>query len=213
MAINILAPLGIIAAASAIDAGIQKKIHGSETRSLVNSNVKINVIVKIVQAFENSNILLKGITKTIKNETKKRKGVFLNMLLCTLGASLLGNMLAGKGIVRASFRKGIVRTVSGNEMDFYDSSFNKLWNKNYYQNERRFNGVYSRNNLPKKDGTYVINFDEYADVGTHWVALFCKRSEIVYFDSFGIEYVPEEVKGFIENKNIKANIFRVEANN
>ena len=67
--------------------------------------------------------------------------------------------------------------------------------------------------MPKKDGTYVINFDEYADVGTHWVALFCKRSEIVYFDSFGIEYVPEEVKGFIENKNIKANIFRVEANN
>ena len=67
--------------------------------------------------------------------------------------------------------------------------------------------------MPKKDGTYVINFDEYADVGTHWVALFCKRSEIAYFDSFGIEYVPEEVKGFIENKNIKANIFRVQANN
>ena len=67
--------------------------------------------------------------------------------------------------------------------------------------------------MPKKDGTYVINFDEYADVGTHWVALFCKRSEIAYFDSFGIEYVPEEVKGFIENKNIKANIFRMEANN
>ena len=66
--------------------------------------------------------------------------------------------------------------------------------------------------MPKKDGTYVIKFDEYADVGTHWVALFCKRSEIVYFDSFGIEYVPEEVKGFIENKNIKANIFRVQAN-
>ena len=67
--------------------------------------------------------------------------------------------------------------------------------------------------MPKKDGTYVIKFDEYADVGTHWVALFCKRSEIVYFDSFGIEYVPEEVKGFIENKNIKAKNFRVEANN
>ena len=67
--------------------------------------------------------------------------------------------------------------------------------------------------MPKKDGTYVINFDEYADVGTHWGALFCKRSAIVYFDSFGIEYVPVEVKGFIENKNIKANIFRVQINN
>ena len=53
----------------------------------------------------------------------------------------------------------------------------------YYQNEPRFNGVYSRNNLPKqiKDGAYVINLDEYADVDTHWIALFCNRSEIVYF--------------------------------
>ena len=84
----------------------------------------------------------------------------------------------------------------------------------YYQNEPRFNGVYSRNNLPKrvKDGAYVINLDDYADVGTHWIALFCNRSEIVYFDSFGVEYVPEEIKEFIGNKNIKANIFRVQAN-
>ena len=84
----------------------------------------------------------------------------------------------------------------------------------YYQNEPRFNGVYSRNNLPKKikDGAYVINLDEYADVGTHWIALFCNRSEIVYFDSFGVEHVPEEIKEFIGNKNIKANIFWVQAN-
>ena len=58
----------------------------------------------------------------------------------------------------------------------------------------------------------MINIDEYADVGTHWIALFCKRSEIVYFDNFGAEHVPEEIKKFIENKNIKANIFRVESN-
>ena len=85
----------------------------------------------------------------------------------------------------------------------------------YYENEHRFNGVYSRNNLPKKikDGAYVINLDEYADVGTHWIALFCNRNEIVYFDSFGVEHVPEEIKEFIGNKNIKANIFRVQANN
>ena len=85
----------------------------------------------------------------------------------------------------------------------------------YYQNEPRFNGVFSRNNLPKKikDGAYVINLDEYADVGTHWIALFCNRNEIVYFNSFGVEHVPEEIKEFVRNKNIIANIFRVQAKN
>ena len=84
----------------------------------------------------------------------------------------------------------------------------------YYENEPRFNGVFSRNNLPKKikDGAYVINLDEYVDVGTHLIALFCNRNETVYFDSFGVEHVTEEVKEFVGNKNIKANIFRVEAN-
>ena len=84
----------------------------------------------------------------------------------------------------------------------------------YYQNEPRFNGVFSRNNLPKKikDGTYVINLDEYADVGTHWIALFCNKNEIVWFVSFGVEHVPEEIKKFVGNKNIIANIFWVQAN-
>ena len=74
-----------------------------------------------------------------------------------------------------------------------------------YQNEPRFNGVYSRNNLPKtiKDGVYVIDLDEYADIGTHWIALFCKINEIVYFDSFGVEYVPEKIKKFNETWNMK----------
>ena len=69
--------------------------------------------------------------------------------------------------------------------------------------------------MPKtiKDGAYVINLDEYADVGTHWITLFCNRSEIVYFNSFGVEHVPEEIKKFVRNKNIKANIFWVRANN
>ena len=63
--------------------------------------------------------------------------------------------------------------------------------KKYYQNEPRFNGVYSRNNLPKKikNGAYVINLDEYADVGAHWIASFCNRSETVYFNSFGFEHL------------------------
>ena len=85
----------------------------------------------------------------------------------------------------------------------------------YYQNKPRFNVVFSRDNLPKKikDAEYVINLDEYGDVGTHWIALFCNRNKIVYFDSFGVEHVPEEIKEFIGNKNIIANIFRVQANN
>ena len=85
----------------------------------------------------------------------------------------------------------------------------------YYENEPRFNGFYSRNNLLKKikDGAYVINHDEYADVVTHWTALFFSKSEIVYLDSIGVEHVPEEIKEFVGNKNIIANIFRVQANN
>ena len=85
----------------------------------------------------------------------------------------------------------------------------------YYKNEPRFNGVFSRNNLPKKikDGAYVINLDEYADAGTHWIALFCNRNEIIHFDSFGVEHVPEDIKEFVGNKNIIANIFRIQANN
>ena len=83
----------------------------------------------------------------------------------------------------------------------------------YYQNEPRFNEVLSSNNLPKtiKDGTYVINLDEYADVGTHWTAFLRNRSQIVYFDSFGVEHDPEEIKEFVRNKNIIANIFRIQA--
>ena len=65
----------------------------------------------------------------------------------------------------------------------------------YCQNEPRFNGVYSRNNSPEKtkDGAYVINLDQYADTGTYWVALFCNRSKIVYFNIFGVEHISEEI--------------------
>ena len=111
---KVLAPLEITAAASATDAGIQKKTEGSGTTTL---NKEMKGIMKIVQAIEDSNILLKGVTKTTNNETKEQKGGLLNMLLGTSGTSLL-------------------------------------------------------------------NLDEYADIGTHWIDLFCNRSNIVYFDSF-----------------------------
>ena len=85
----------------------------------------------------------------------------------------------------------------------------------YYENEPRFNGVFLRDNLPNKIkvGAYVINLDEYADVGTHWNVLFCWKTETVYFDSFRVEHVPKEIKEFIESKNSKANIFKVQESN
>ena len=122
LAKNVLAQLGTTAAASAIDAGIQKKIHGSGNTTLIISNEEMNDIMKIVQALKDSNILLKGVTKTIKNETKEQKGGFLSMSLGTLGASLLGNLLAGKGIIRAGSGnkkgKGIIRAGTGKQWDF-----------------------------------------------------------------------------------------------
>ena len=87
----------------------------------------------------------------------------------------------------------------------------------YYQNEHRFNGVYSRDNLSKiKDGTYIINLDKYSDIGTHWNALYVQNNNVTYFDSFGVEHIPKKIKAFINctsssalyNKNIKTNIFR-----
>ena len=122
LAKNILAPLGITATASVIDAEIQKKIHSSGTIVLLISNKEMSGIMKIVQALEDSNVLLKGVTKTIKNKIKEQKEGFLSILLDTLGASLLGNILAGKGILRAGSgnKKGkeIVRVGLGKEWDF-----------------------------------------------------------------------------------------------
>ena len=79
--------------------------------------------------------------------------------------------------------------------------------KKYYENELRFNGVFSRDNLSR-----TINLDEYADVGTHWIALYYKDNEVIYFDSFGVEHVPKEIKRFIGHKEIKTNVFRIQAN-
>ena len=82
----------------------------------------------------------------------------------------------------------------------------------YYQNESKFNGVFSRDNLPnkKKDGAYVINIDEYSDIGTHWIALWVNNN-VTYFDSFGVEHIPKEIEKFIGSKNVISNIFRIQA--
>ena len=110
LAKNVLAPLGLTAAMSAIDGSIQKKIHGSGVKLIIEQDDTNDM--KIIETLENSGILLKGVTKTIENETKEQRGGFLSMLLGTSGASLLGNLLTGgKGMMRAS--EGIVRAGEG----------------------------------------------------------------------------------------------------
>ena len=86
--------------------------------------------------------------------------------------------------------------------------------KEYYQNESRFNGVFSRDNLRNslKNGAYVINLDEYRDIGTHWVALYVNNKTIIYFDPFGVEHIPKKIIKFIgNNKKIITHIYRIQA--
>ena len=97
-----------------------KKILGSGNTTLIISNEEMNHIIKTVQALEYSNVLLKGVTETVKNEIKEQKGGFLSMSLGTLGASLLGNLLTGKGLVRAGYGnkkgKGVASAGYGNQL-------------------------------------------------------------------------------------------------
>ena len=101
LAKSVLIPLGLTAAASAANAGIHKKVLGFGATTLIISNDGMEDIIKIVRSHEDSGLLLKGVSETIQNEAKEQRGGFLNMLLGTLGASILGNVLAGKGINRA----------------------------------------------------------------------------------------------------------------
>ena len=111
---SVLIPLGLTASASAADAGMHKKILGSGIVTLMISNDEVKDIITIVKSLEDSSLLLKGVSGTTQNEAKEQKGGFLSMLLGSLGASLLGNMLAGKGIktagegfLRASYSSSI----------------------------------------------------------------------------------------------------------
>ena len=93
------------------------------------------------------------------------------------------------------------------------SSFNKLWNTRVLSKWKDLMVFFQEIICLKKNKGWIINLDEYADVVIHWIALFCNKSEIVYFDSFGAEHVHEEIKEFFGNKNIKANILRIQVNN
>ena len=82
----------------------------------------------------------------------------------------------------------------------------------YYENEPKFNGAYSRNNLSKlKAGTYIINLDQNESVGTHQTALYANDNNVTYFESFGVEHIPKEIRKFIGNKTIITNIYRIKA--
>ena len=111
LAKNVLAPLGLSAAMSAIDGSIEKKMLGSGTTTLIISNDEMDEILKLVKSLENSGVLLKGVSETIQHEAKEQRGGFLGMLLGTLGASLLGDVLSkglsGKGVIRAG--EGTIR--------------------------------------------------------------------------------------------------------
>ena len=119
LAKNVLAPLGISAAMSAINGSIKKKMFGSRvtkgagTTTLIISNDEMDDILKIVKSLEDSNVLLKGVSETIQHEAKEQRGGFLSMLLGTLGASLLGDILFGKGVIRAG--EGTIRAGYGSK--------------------------------------------------------------------------------------------------
>ena len=123
LAKSVLIPLGLTAAASAADAGIYKKILGSGNTTLIISNKDMEDLIKILKSLEDSGLLLKGVTESVQNEIKQQKGRFLSALLGTLGASLLGNLLAGKGVNKKGkgirrAGEGIVTAGEGNNMDF-----------------------------------------------------------------------------------------------
>ena len=118
-------------------------------------------------------------------------------------------MRAGDGIVRAG--SGSKKNNLNSQLPFHPLTNIEI--SEYYKNEPRFIGVYSRNNLPNKikKGAYVINLDEYENTGTHWVSLFVKANKVIYFDSFGIEHIPKEINKFINNNTIESDIFRIQA--
>ena len=144
LAKNVLAPLGLTANVSAIDGSIKKKMLGSGTTTLIISNNEMNDIIKIVKSLEDSGVILKGVRETIQYEAKEQREGYLSMLLGTLGASLLGNLLtSGKGVIRAG--EGIKKK-SNLLIPFHPLTNFEI--SEYYENEPRFNEVYSRDNLP-----------------------------------------------------------------
>ena len=201
LAKRVLILLGLSAGMSAADVAIQKKTYGLGTTALIISNEETEDIMKIAKSLKESGLLIKGINETIKNETKEQKGGFHPILLRTIAANILGNSLTGKGVIRLD--EGVIRT---GHFLIPPHPLTNFEVQKYYQNEPKFNGAYSRNNLSQiKDGTYILDLDEYESIETHWIALY------VNADSFGVEHVPKEIRKYTENKSIITNIYRIQA--
>ena len=171
------------------DAAIHNKMFGSGFAALIISNKEMKDIMKIFKSLKDSGLLIKVLSETIKNEAKEQKRGFLGMLLCNLGASLLGNLSTGK--VQLEQVKEKLEQVK-----IFNASPDPLTNfeiQKYYKNEPKFNGVYSRNNFSKiKYVAYLINLDEYESIGIHSVALYLNDDNVTYFDSFRVKYIPKE---------------------
>ena len=122
LATSVLIPLGLTPAVSAADAGIHKKLVGSGNNvTLIISNNEMEDLIKLIKSLEDSGLLLNGVTETVQNEIKEQKGGFLSMLIGTLGASLLANLLTSKGINKKDKNKageGVVIAGYGNKVDF-----------------------------------------------------------------------------------------------
>ena len=149
---SILIPLGLT---TAVSATIKMSIFRSETTALIISNEELEDIMKIVKSLEEYGFLIKGVSETIQNKAKEQKCGFLRILLGIFTSSILGNALVGKAVIRVG--EGVIRAAQ----DLWFRLILQLiyqyhYLTKYYQNELQFDGVYSRNNLPKiKDETYI----------------------------------------------------------
>ena len=122
----------------------------------------------------------------------------------------MGNILAdkpkipGRGVIRAG--EGVIQTGKGTIRAGQET-------KKYYENKSKFNGVYSRNKLPKiNDGAYITNIHEYESIGIHSIAVYANGDNVIYSDSFGVKCIPKKIENFIGNKNVIKNIYKIQAN-
>ena len=161
------------------------------------------------KSLQDSGVLIDGVTETVKHETKKTEGGFLEALLAPLAASLVQPVISS--VVKSISGRGVKRAERG----YMDKRFlvplyhlNNIEITNYFNYEPRFNGIFSKTNLPRI--AYVINLDDNKSKGTHWVSLFVVRNTAVYFDSFEIKYIPLDVLNKIRDNSITHNIFRIQ---
>ena len=147
--------------------------------------------MKIIKSLEETQLLIQGISEAIKNETKEQKGWLLGMLLGTLGASLLGNLLTGRVLIRAG--EETIRTGENVLMLLHPLSNFEM--QKYYEHEPKFNGVYSGNNLSKiNNEVYIIILDEYESIGTHWITLYVNDNNVTYLIALGLNIFQKKLK-------------------